>query len=168
MLLTIEQNIDRVACKVSSLYKHSFTAHCVNQLCCSTHIVFRLNVHPGDFLRLRNIRCQHVSERQQISTECPESTAEPSVPFRLSAYIHRVNETFFDSICAAFPPQQTSPPASAACQSSRRPCRYPHRLRPPARGQSRRNILLFQHMHGVFRHDGYDHAHRVHAVRIVS
>ena len=28
----------------------------------------------------------------------------------------------------------------------------------------RRNILLFQHMHGVFRHDGYDHAHRVHAV----
>ena len=44
MLFTIEQNIDRVACKVSSLYKHSFTAHCVNQLCCSTHIVFRLNV----------------------------------------------------------------------------------------------------------------------------
>ena len=164
MLFTIEQNIDRVACKVPSLYKHSFTAHCVNQLCCSTHIVFRLNVHPGDFLRLGNIRCQHVGERQNFRFECLNrlrSHQRRSV-FRIH---HRVNNDVLRTVFAQLFRHSRH-------HLRRRQHANLHGVRTDIfidcvhlrADNLRRNILLFQHMHGVFSHDGYDHAHRVHAV----
>ena len=81
-----------------------------------------------------------------VSTDCGAIGAVPSF-----AYITGQQMMFFGRYLYSFSPLQTSPPASVACQSSQHPCRYLHRVRHLRADNLPRNILLFQHMHGVFR-----------------
>ena len=66
----MHEHIVRVVQAVAALCEHGTAEGCVNPLRRFHHIRGAANRHPGQYLTLRNVRCDHRREREQLRLQC--------------------------------------------------------------------------------------------------